>query len=384
MLPLCTILLALGFGVCWRWRREQRDLLWMVGCFVLFSVGFAAQVLSIPHAVDDHAVVTALFYHAAVWCLAEAISARFKVRMWRILGGLIGGLALLALTYYAYVDEQLYRRIYLLNFGLGAQLGVSVGPLWRVRPVHVLERALQGLFIGLVLSFFIRTMLTMPARDALSYANLGQSVFWMTLQLSLLAFTMLFAMTYLAVAIHDASKQMQYERNRDPLTQLLNRRAFFEGLADSGDDQPVGTLLMCDVDHFKRINDCWGHAAGDAVLQSLADVLQDSVRKTDLVARFGGEEFVLLLYGMPPQAAVQMAQRIGAKVAALRHPMLPDNEQVTASFGVAEVRSMNQLHHALAQADRQLYAAKAAGRNCVRWEPDPPLTVAPAVLEHTL
>ncbi|MEG3001903.1 MAG: GGDEF domain-containing protein [Comamonas sp.] len=373
-LPLCTTLLALGCLACWRWRPAQRDALWMAGCFALCSLGFAGQIAAIPAAFDDSAVLSALCYHGAAWCLAEAMAQRFGVAVARLPQALVGGAALAALTYYAYGDYQLYTRVYILNFGLGAQLALGTWRLWRLRPVQRLERALWALFALLVLSFFVRTVLTLPERLGVTEARLSGSTFWIVLQLSLLVFALVFAMLYVALTVRDALVQLQEERNRDPLTQLLNRRAFMEALEHgprAHPQQPLGTVLVCDVDHFKQVNDRWGHAAGDAVLQGFAQVLQGSVREGDLVARFGGEEFVLLLYSMPVDAAVQLAQRIRTRLAALRFAALPAGQRVTASLGVAQVPSLAQLHAAIAQADRWLYAAKADGRDCVRWEPAP-------------
>ena len=385
-LPLCTIVLALGCLACWRWRPAQRDALWMAGCFALFSLGLTGQIAAIPAAFDDSAVLSAVLYHAAAWCLAEAMAQRFGVAAARLPQALVGGAALAALIYYAYGDYQLYTRVYILNFGLGAQLALGTWRLWRLRPAQRLERALWGLFALLVLSFFVRTALTLPERLLVTEAKLSGSTFWIALQLSLLVFALVFAMLYVAVTVRDAVAQLQEERNRDPLTQLLNRRAFMEALEHGPRHsplQPLGTVLVCDVDHFKQVNDRWGHAAGDAVLQGFARVLQDSVREGDLVARFGGEEFVLLLYGMPVDAAVQLAQRIRTRLAALRFAPLPAGQRVTASLGVAPVPELAQLHQSIAQADRWLYAAKADGRDCVRWEPAVAGAVAAALTAVT-
>lgn len=367
-IPLCTALLALGFAACWRWQPLQRDSGWMAACFALFSLGLGGQILAIPAAYDDSAVLSALLYHGAAWCMAEAVAFRYQMPLARRAGAVVGIAALAALAYYAYVDYQLYIRIYVLNFGLGAQLAVSTWRLWRQRPTQRLELATWLLFGTLVLSFFVRTWLTVPASADMGEGSLPASAFWIVLQLSLLAFALLFAMLFLALVVRGTMAQLREERNRDPLTQLLNRRAFGEALEHGNHRQALGTVLVCDVDHFKQVNDRWGHGAGDAVLQGFARVLQASVREGDLVARFGGEEFVLLLYAMPPQAAVQLAERIRTRLTTTRFAQLPPHQRVTASFGVAAVPSLAQLHQAMAQADRLLYAAKAAGRDCVRWE----------------
>lgn len=158
----------------------------------------------------------------------------------------------------------------------------------------------------------------------------------------------------------------------DPLTGLLNRRGFFEragpllGLAER-DRQPAAVLAF-DLDHFKRINDGWGHAAGDAVLRGFGRIVATAARGQDLAGRFGGEEFVLLMPSTSPEAAAAAAERIRAEVAArVAHPG-GAGRRVTVSVGVAPVRpgsGGNGLEPALAAADAALYAAKQAGRDRV-------------------
>ena len=126
-------------------------------------------------------------------------------------------------------------------------------------------------------------------------------------------------------------------------------------------------ILAGDIDHFKRINDNWGHAKGDEVLQLVSNTMQHNVRNQDLVARFGGEEFVLLLTRIDLQGAEQVAKRICME---LRHDqeVLPQGLVLTLSFGIASIASKEQLQGALKQADHLLYSAKNAGRDRVHVE----------------
>jgi two-component system cell cycle response regulator len=156
----------------------------------------------------------------------------------------------------------------------------------------------------------------------------------------------------------------------DPLTGLLNRRAFLEwGTREANRsaryDDPFCVLLL-DVDHFKLINDRRGHAAGDAVLCALSRVLASSVRSCDVVARWGGEEFVIAVPSTPRQGAVRLADRIREAVA--EDDIFDSSQnrvQVTASFGVAQLEGGESLEHLVDRADRAMYAAKTAGRNRV-------------------
>ncbi len=158
--------------------------------------------------------------------------------------------------------------------------------------------------------------------------------------------------------------------SRDALTGQANRRQFELALAREVDrvaraGEPA-LVLMADIDHFKKVNDTYGHPAGDLVLKAVAMVLQDCVRPMDTVARFGGEEFAIVLPNCPPTFAQAVAERIRAKVEALVVTVAPGVDiRVTISLGGAFapqwVRSSAPLW--IERADQQLYRAKGEGRN---------------------
>ena len=158
--------------------------------------------------------------------------------------------------------------------------------------------------------------------------------------------------------------------SRDPLTGLANRRHFELMLAGEVDrvaraGEPA-LVLMIDIDHFKKVNDAHGHPAGDEVLKHVAHTLQDCIRPMDTVARFGGEEFAMILPNCPPSFAQAVAERIRIRVQSMTIPISPsDTVRVTVSLGGAFapqwVRSSALLW--VERADQQLYRAKSEGRN---------------------
>jgi diguanylate cyclase (GGDEF)-like protein len=157
----------------------------------------------------------------------------------------------------------------------------------------------------------------------------------------------------------------------DALTGLANRRAFDEQIeqqlahADRF-GHPV-SLILADVDHFKVVNDSWGHEAGDVVLKSIAGTLQEGVRTVDVCARFGGEEIAIILPQTALVGAVELADRLRAAVGANRIWAAGNDIPVTISCGVASYPDGALTKEAFfAAADRALYEAKSAGRNCVR------------------
>jgi diguanylate cyclase (GGDEF)-like protein len=160
----------------------------------------------------------------------------------------------------------------------------------------------------------------------------------------------------------------------DPLTGLWNRHHFGEQLQrtlNEADryDSPV-SLVLVDIDHFKRVNDTWGHEAGDSVLKQVARILQDGVRAVDICVRYGGEEIAMLLPKTDSDHAVEVAERLRARIAAQPVKHGRSDIPVTASFGVATypetVKVRDQLFPA---SDKALYIAKHEGRNRVRAKP---------------
>lgn len=158
---------------------------------------------------------------------------------------------------------------------------------------------------------------------------------------------------------------------QDPLTRLLNRRGLLEGLGAhfaAAKTVPVH-LLIVDIDHFKRINDSYGHQFGDMVLCRVAEVIQQSTRKSDLKCRLGGEEFVVLCPGLRGDEALQLAERIRAAIAEIAIPGISLHGCVTctATIGVSNpFIASHAFELALQQADAALYRGKRGGRNRVQ------------------
>jgi diguanylate cyclase (GGDEF)-like protein len=155
----------------------------------------------------------------------------------------------------------------------------------------------------------------------------------------------------------------------DSLTGMLNRRAFFER-ADNARQlalrlrKPIA-LLMLDIDHFKQLNDSFGHACGDEALKAFADTARGALRDHDLIGRLGGEEFALALPGTTLDGALEAAERL--RLAVKEAPMLACTPayRMTVSIGVVMIDTFEELTAALARADHALYAAKTGGRNRV-------------------
>ena len=156
----------------------------------------------------------------------------------------------------------------------------------------------------------------------------------------------------------------------DPLTGLPNRRALLERLQRQWArlQRHGGKLafIMADIDHFKRVNDTYGHSIGDRLLQEVAQAIARQCREEDLPARYGGEEFALVVPDEAAASAAHLAERCRQDIAEIRLPLRQRTVQTTASFGVADAAAAPSIETLVQHADQALYQAKTAGRNRVQ------------------
>ena len=188
-------------------------------------------------------------------------------------------------------------------------------------------------------------------------------------------------------ALGRSVRSLNDEVNRDPLTGLYNRRYLDARVRDIRSLVSYGreTVAVCviDIDHFKRVNDTYGHAAGDAVLKAVSAKLACNIRQGDLAVRQGGEEFVILLRQCDLEPAAERADEIRRALEAMQIDLGGATMSVTASFGLAVWSGTDGFEDVLYLADQALYQAKQRGRNCVQigYEADRPAvraTLAPA------
>ena len=174
------------------------------------------------------------------------------------------------------------------------------------------------------------------------------------------------------IKLREELERSRDEALQDPLTGITNRRRFvaaMEGLSvQAVNERSELCLLLVDIDHFKEVNDTYGHLFGDRVIRSVAQTLQASIKGRDVAARHGGEEFAVLLPTTPMKGAVALAEAIRAQIQQLKFKRLDKDdvvEGITVSIGATIYRPNEPLAEFLNRADKALYAAKTAGRNRV-------------------
>jgi diguanylate cyclase (GGDEF)-like protein len=188
------------------------------------------------------------------------------------------------------------------------------------------------------------------------------------------------ALLMLAVLVRDVLAEATSKSETDMLSRLLNRGGFERhaeiALRDAMRSGVPVALVIADLDHFKRINDNYGHASGDRVIETFAGFLRDAAANHHVAGRIGGEEFAIILPGTNLAAARLFAEGTRSAFGALPIDSLPSDHRCSASFGVAELYAGEDFSDLLRRADEALYRAKGGGRNCVR------VSAAPAVVRQ--
>jgi diguanylate cyclase (GGDEF)-like protein len=354
---------GIAFLAAWSYDRRRPYLVLLAAACALFALGASSQILYWPRDTGLNAMVSGALYTCAVIAAVEGVLSRSGRAFGLWIDIAIFAAFSLALWYFFYVDRSLLARIYVQNFGYGLLLCVAALRLSQLRRGRVVDRILFWTLFLFGLHFFPRTVFTVGVSPPSGEPAFADSVFWQTLQLSLAVLGAASAMATLAAAVSDLTDDLRRERDLDHLTGLLNRRGFETEIAAPMRRAPEGgALILCDVDHFKSINDTFGHDVGDVVLQEIGTILRRTARKGDLVGRWGGEEFAVFLPDASRSDAAECAERLRQTIANSRIPGL-DDRSVTASFGVATIREAGDWASLYKLADSRLYVAKASGRD---------------------
>ncbi|TAL60124.1 MAG: GGDEF domain-containing protein [Legionella sp.] len=162
----------------------------------------------------------------------------------------------------------------------------------------------------------------------------------------------------------------KYKINHDKLTSLANRESYEEHIVETYNrwqrSEKAFTLAICDIDNFKRINDTFGHLAGDKVLKKVAEILKKSIRKIDFIARIGGEEFAIIFEQTPTETAHLILEKLRHSIETCQFYYRDQLVQVTVSFGMSTTLKEDDIESLFVRADKALYMAKNAGRNRIQ------------------
>ena len=349
------------------------------GGFLLGALGFLAPLLALP--IPVIALAADALFLASFYCYGEALLVHFDrpaLRKARI------AIALLALAIDCYVVialQSLHLELLLIDTAIAVLLAISL-----IAVAHSARRTADRVLIAVATVVLLETLAriaftalaassdggleTYASSDYAYFAQIGASLLSLCFALSVLGALA----SRLLVDYRDAAE-------RDPLTQVLNRRGFDAAVSAISRGRALrGFVLTCDIDHFKRVNDSFGHGRGDLVIVKLAELLVKTLPADAVIARFGGEEFVAFLPETVPSGAAMLAHSVRMRFAAQDWREVGIDRQITVSFGLSPLNnSLSTIREAMDRADEALYSAKAGGRNQVMIGGDRPPVPAPVL-----
>ena len=356
---------ATGFFLVWRADSENRAPLYSMLAYACGSIGFL-----LDFAIRDDAGPVLGHYVSNVWLIAFPLlqsagtRLQFRSRPW------FGPLAAIYATTFAVASffifvapNETYRAI-TMNWGAGALIAMALPALYR-RKAGIARQVLFWLFALSAVQFFARPLLVFAYSPGATPGTEGysQSLYALTLHFtsaicSISAASLL--LFYMAVSI---VRRLDREGVTDPLTGMLNRRGLDKAFTPPCNNSTT-SIVLADIDHFKSVNDTFGHDVGDEAIRLFAECLSESAPYGASVARIGGEEFVILLPDRDTQTAIKVAEGARARFKNKRLPSMGERA-MSASFGVSGCRAGADLADALKAADQALYQAKEYGRDRV-------------------
>lgn len=369
--PSIALVLASAFVLLWLYQRPQTDLLILAAGYAAVAAGFLLQYFPLPIGVPPTRVLSNLLFLAGASTVAAGIIHRYERQVPIVAFAVLAGGGLLGFCWFMFVQPSLTWRILAVNFALGGVSLVAAAELRAVPNKTVLDRILLALALIAGLNFFVRTLAIIAVHGPYeTYVGFRQSIYWTTVMLSHALLSIVMALCLIASSALRLIEDLQIEAQTDPLSGLLNRRGF-EGratkvLAQNEHRQLPAALVLCDLDHFKVVNDTYGHATGDQVIAAFAEHLRQTAPDSSVLGRIGGEEFAVLLPATGVMAARLFAEGMRVSLAGVAIDGLPDHLRISASFGVAVQDAGEPLSSVMSRADDALYQAKRSGRDRVR------------------
>ncbi|MEM9312219.1 MAG: GGDEF domain-containing protein [Pseudomonadota bacterium] len=374
--PLIALIFATTFLAIWSRDRTRKEMLAFAGGYVGLGLGFLWSQLAPLDAGRWMLNLTNIPYFLSswmvIWGAARRVGATVPTPLILTVGGSFFALLGSKFLFGADINAELYisNTCYAILFLLGAQATAAS------RKDSLANTLVFWLLAATSFQFFVRPNITMMAEGPLNYETYRESAYYSILNAVAALNSLGLAIAIINAAVSDTLTRERAEIALDPLSGVLTRRAFEArvkaALERAQTERADLSLIIADIDHFKQVNDIWGHQIGDRAIRSFGLMIGEAVREYDVVGRIGGEEFCVLIWNARPTAALAMAERLRVKTTQLEIDDDPLNVRLTASFGVAEHRSGEVYESLFRRADKALYGAKKDGRNRVHFDGDEP------------
>lgn len=368
---MCAIFLCF-----WHYNRQDRAALVFAMAFTCCAAGFFLNHFVLPKETLANAIVHNAFYAAGLYLLSDGIHRAFERKTPRLTLIGLGVISVIAAGFIQIAIDGLSVRIVTINFIHGMMLVVSA---WTLRGIW--NHSWTGTAVGAalllcIINFVIVSPITVYGH-LITDETFFQSSYWQIINLISIFSVLAMGGALVSVCVMQRLEALRDDAESDFLTGLKTRRAFEQAArhyCEARSGEYAASVIIIDLDHFKSVNDRFGHAAGDAVIRAVGKLICRQTRTSDMAGRMGGEEFCLLLPGTGLEGARTLAERLRMRISELSADEFPEGLSITASFGVGELGQNMLFEDAYPVADAALYAAKSGGRNrvsCAECPPDP-------------
>ncbi len=381
--PIIALIFSVTFLIFWSRDKERHYTLKIALSYFLMGMGFlASHLIPIKFTLLNITSTNVIFALASIF-LVCAISERIGKKPALVEMFILAGIGISISFALQLISPTLNLTLLTINLTIGAIFALGAWHIKGNRQKGGVERAIFWMFFLVAIQFIIRPILSLWLSGDVIPLNYRQSEYWLIINFTAALFSVMSAMIFIAACTNDFIQQIKDISNTDLLTGLKIRKAFDEEtqqlLAKHKRTPLPLTLIISDIDHFKNVNDTYGHQCGDMVIANFGKLIKKSLRQSDLAGRIGGEEFCAILWNANQAGGVLVAENLRSTFNNSPIDKLPSHERFSASFGVASYRNNETFDEWFARADKALYEAKNTGRNRVvshRILPHPASTIA--------
>ncbi|MEO1731089.1 MAG: diguanylate cyclase, partial [Pseudomonadota bacterium] len=352
--PVMALIFAIGAVLLWRRDPSQRYILGMAIAPLALAVSFALNHYFVTENAMLIRLVTSVLAFiavvAVVWSTCKRLEKKVPYRIW-----ILSAVLTIFMMVLSNPERDVMPWVFLVNTYCGFVFFSGALLLREVNSPEPMDRATIIVFWLIAGQFLYRPIIFYliggPMGSDAYRESAGHAVYTVVGALSMV----LLAAVLMGSAMIDWMKALKRDAQTDSLSGLAMRDAFVEqagamfARADSK-NVPV-SVIVADIDHFKKVNDLWGHPAGDKAIATFGDVFLRTVRGTDIVGRIGGEEFCVLVWNCPEEPAMRLAERLRVQFACEEHAGLGSDIRLTASFGVTAWRTGETYHETYERAD---------------------------------
>ncbi|MBX7495654.1 GGDEF domain-containing protein [Qipengyuania sp. 6B39] len=367
--PAMALIFMMVFLVLWKRGNMGSYVLGFAAAYLFMGIGFL-----ITHLVPDPGAfyvfhTTQVFYTlgtgALIWAATKRVGQHISIPAL----GVIYGVSALTLAAAVGMSDDTAPRLYIVNTGYGVMFVLGTMALFNVQRRNAIDTLIAVLFAVSAMNLLVRPVLTLIIAGGSSAADYRESIYYSVLSVAVTVASLMTGVTLIGACAWDQVINERERAERDMLTGLRARRAFEQdalAIIERAKQEgvPIG-LVVADIDHFKAVNDVYGHQVGDKAIAAFGGVISNMIRNSDIAGRIGGEEFCILAWNCDGERAEAMAERIRKRFADTVVPGMVANQRLTASFGVAARQAGEGYGKLFARADAELYRAKEGGRNRV-------------------